>query len=676
MSEGYSDDDVPPRVRLFKIGEVSSRSISDEGLDNWPVVYIISGKDGTKRAYVGESSDMAQRIETHIKSNNGIIKKYKKYVETVVVIHDDRFNKSATLDLEQNLIRLLASEYEMLNSNLGTSPEHEYYQREIYSRLLDVIWGRLIDEHIVSNSKAEAMNSHLYKLSPFISLNDKQREIADSTVNNAYQFLAKYHQGKRPKKHMTVIEGGAGTGKSVLAVHILRLLKSSANDIVNPAILKNGEINELMDAYEIEEPINKTGSLKVGIVIPMTSFRSTVADVFRNTADLQVNMVIGPSAAAKVKDGYDVLIVDESHRLSRKKNLYNNKSFIETCTRIAEDLDKDPEEMDQLDWIIYGSKYQILFYDKDQTVRTSDIPGSSFDELVYGSNGSKKSKKSKEPIIPVYTLTQQERCKVDSEYINYVKSVLRPKEDTTITPMQFPGYSIGVFDKFSPMFKLIKNLDAEPERGERNAWGCCRIVSGFGWRWNSRKIENDEDDEFIDDDLSTEETISRKKRVPIDENDLTEEEEAQGYDIKIENKLYKWNSTRDQWPLRKGTLDEIGCIHTVQGYDLNYVGVIFGPEIYYDKDSGTIQVNPDRFYDTKAKTGTELSQVKEYILNAYFVLMTRGIYGCFIYAVNKDLREYLAEYFGKTDYNSMLRQTRENEKQVCTDNMPGQSPHH
>jgi len=91
-------------------------------------------------------------------------------------------------------------------------------------------------------------------------------------------------------------------------------------------------------------------------------------------------------------------------------------------------------------------------------------------------------------------------------------------------------------------------------------------------------------------------------------------------------------------------VNEIGSVHTTQGFDLNYVGVIIGREIDYDPVGKKILIYRDKFYDKKVKAGTDDNRLKEYILNTYRVLLTRGIHGCYVYACNPNMREYLSRY--------------------------------
>jgi SOS-response transcriptional repressor LexA len=91
-------------------------------------------------------------------------------------------------------------------------------------------------------------------------------------------------------------------------------------------------------------------------------------------------------------------------------------------------------------------------------------------------------------------------------------------------------------------------------------------------------------------------------------------------------------------------LHEIGCIHTVQGYDLNYTGVIFGKEINYNPATNKIEIDSSNYFDKYGRIGVNEEELKNFIVNIYKTIMYRGIKGTFIYAYNKELREYLQNH--------------------------------
>ena len=157
------------------------------------------------------------------------------------------------------------------------------------------------------------------------------------------------------------------------------------------------------------------------------------------------------------------------------------------------------------------------------------------------------------------------------------------------------------------MVHAIKQKDA--------SLGLGRVVAGYSWEWVTK---NNPLDEIIQKEL---------------------------FDIDIQGHKYIWNTTDENWILSANAINEIGCVHTTQGYDLNYVGIIFGKEIEWKEELGEFQINLNEFWDVKVKSATPEEKVKEYIINAYKVMMTRGIKGCYMYACNPGMQKFLKKWF-------------------------------
>lgn len=89
-------------------------------------------------------------------------------------------------------------------------------------------------------------------------------------------------------------------------------------------------------------------------------------------------------------------------------------------------------------------------------------------------------------------------------------------------------------------------------------------------------------------------------------------------------------------------LNEVGCIHTIQGYDLNYAGVIIGGDLVFDETQGRIVARKEEYYDSNGYRGvSDPEELRRYIINIYKTLLTRGIVGTYVYIVDDKLREYV-----------------------------------
>ena len=266
----------------------------------WPIVYLLSN-GASKHAYVGETSDAVSRMVAHFRNAT------KSTLTDAHLIYSDRFNKSATLDIEANLIKYLDGDgqYKLLNGNLGLS-NHNYYQKyEVYREMFQAIWRNLRELKIAKHSLEQIDNLDTFKYSPFKTLSAEQRTgvkaVLRSLLDDSHRF--------------TLIEGGAGSGKTVMAVYLFKLLNTPLDEFDLQRLEgEEYELAELARQFRARYP-----QPRVALVVSMSSFRSTLKKVFRHVKDLHPDMVIGPAELAQ--RSYDLLVVDEAHRLRQRVNL-------------------------------------------------------------------------------------------------------------------------------------------------------------------------------------------------------------------------------------------------------------------------------------------------------------------------------------------------------------------
>lgn len=530
----------------------------------WPLVYILSDEK-VKEAYIGETTDVTARMAVHLKSEG------KKKLTTVHFISSDKFNKSATLDIESNLIRYISADgnYKLLNGNVGLA-NHSYYQKkELYWDMFTSIWNGLRAEGVTKHSIEYIDNSDLFKYSPYKSLTADQQEGLMSILKSI-----------NDEAHRNVIvDGGAGTGKTILAIFLFKLLTTDGEDF-NFQEFGDGEIEIVEQVKHIK---NKLPQPKMALVVPMSSFRKTLKKVFKNIKGLKPNMVIGPSEASKHE--YDIIIVDESHRLRQRTNLGTYFGvFDKTCERLG--LDKN--NSNELEWMIKQSKKTILFYDESQSIKPSDVDKKAFDEL--------KSDKS----TRIEKLKSQFRVKGGNAYVDFIEKLLSVNLPNDSKVFKNNNYDFFLFEDLEDMVSQVKRRD--------NEYGLSRLIAGYSWPWDSKKDSN-------------------------------------LFDIEIGTVKLKWNNTAEDWINSDNAVNEVGCIHTTQGYDLNYAAIIFGKEIVYDKRDNQIKIIRENYLDKNGKqTVKEDKELKSFILNIYKTILLRGIKGTYVYAFDEGLREYLSRY--------------------------------
>ena len=172
---------------------------------------------------------------------------------------------------------------------------------------------------MVQHDLKQIANFDLFKYSPYKSLTTDQYMI----VNDILSDLADLVNKKEPATF--IVEGGAGTGKIILGIYILKML-SQAKDATQIEIEEDQVEQNLSEILKINDAVD---DLKIGLVIPMENLRSTLKKVFKSIKGLSSNIVLSPHDVGKSDEQYDLLIVDEAHRLRRRKNLTQYITFDE-----------------------------------------------------------------------------------------------------------------------------------------------------------------------------------------------------------------------------------------------------------------------------------------------------------------------------------------------------------
>ncbi len=550
----------------------------------YPIVYILYDTD-TMMAYVGESTSAINRMNSHLSHFE------KQKLKWVYIISGDSFNKSAALDIESNLIQYMtaAGDFKLLNGNGGIS-NHNYYQKSEYFKVFKEVWSKLSFDNIRMKDLLELENSDVYKYSPYKSLSADQ-------YNSIIEIFKSYSSGHINK---IFVDGSAGTGKTILAIYLIKLLTTLSEYELHDLDIEDEDLLYELGKFKEKYP-NK---LSIGFVIPMTSLRSTLKKVFKSVHGLSSNMVIGPTDV--VKKNYDILIVDEAHRLTRRKSIMGYESFDNVNKKLGlyhtekiagKDVQSAEKNGTQLDWIVKSSKFQLFFYDAEQSIKPADVRKEDFDEFKSKSDVSK------------IKLVSQMRSKGDNDYISFVNDLLNGNLNGTPVHFSNPNYELAIFDDMSLMMARLKKME--------DKYGLSRSMSGYSWPWISR-------------------------------NDSTKP------DAIIDGVEMFWNRESIDWINSTTDVTEMGCIHTVQGYDLNYAAIIFGEEVTYDKVTGKIKVIKNNYHDAKGKQAIENEEeLLEYIIKIYKTMMYRGIRGTYIYACDENLREYFKEHI--TSYKSSLR---------------------
>jgi uncharacterized protein len=392
-----------------------------------------------------------------------------------------------------------------------------------------------------SKSLADQLSSMLHGNDEFVLI-DKQK----LTFETALKLSG---ESSDEVKSVLIVEGGPGTGKSVLAINLL--VELTRRELIAQYVTRNSAPREV---YKTK----LTGSFTKSRIDNMFSGSGSFHSVDNNT--------------------FDCLLVDEAHRLNEKSGMFNH---------LGENQIKE---------IIAASKLSVFFIDEDQKVTLKDIGDKEEIRFWAKHMGAQ---------VAELVLESQFRCNGSDGYLAWLDNTLQIRETANKT-LEGIDYDFRVFDDPREMHDLIIEKNKEKNKA--------RVVAGYCWRWVSAK----------DPELK---------------------------DITIGGYEATWNlaSQGQSWIIHPDSVTEVGCIHTSQGLEVDYVGVIIGPDLIV-RDGRIITDVTQRASTDKSvhgwkkmmKEDPEAAQAKfdAVIKNTYRTLMTRGQKGCFVYCVDKETQAY------------------------------------
>lgn len=510
-----------------------------------------TNKDGIIKTYLGgglrETVHPSQQAYTYaslIKEYNEVVQDLDINIHACAYLHN--MSERSGIDVVDDWYKQYLSEAPLFlrsdNSKLNEFLTKHIKYGEKNNLLYQIDHGRIRP----SKSLADAVSSMLRGNSEFNMIDDQKvvfESVKELVLNNPNR-----------EKRTIIIQGGPGTGKSVVAINLLNVFTSN--------LLNSFYVSANSAPREVYSTLLKRDS------------KHHVVD----------NLFKGSGSFVETEANYfDVLLVDEAHRLKEKSGFYGNQGF------------------HQIQEIIHSSLVNVFFIDEDQTIHIKDVGDVKTIEEFAKELGSE---------LHYYELQSQFRCSGSDGYIAWLDHVLGIKE-TANPVLDLNEYDFRVFDDPHEMRTAIIE--------KNNLNNKSRIVAGYCWDWPTGK------------------------RRDMGFNDII---------IPEHNFEMKWNLAEDgqTWLIQDHSIDQAGCIHTCQGLELEYVGVIIGDDLRFENNKLITDVSKRSTMDASVKgfkTALKnndqefLEKADRLIRNTYRTLMSRGLKGCFVYSTDSRIRDYL-----------------------------------
>lgn len=425
-----------------------------------------------------------------------------------------------------------------------------------------------------------------------VTLSEEQSQLRDNIIKFIEKNLTKYNINNNANGNhlpaMFVIQGDAGTGKSVV-------LNSLFNEIQKLSMVQNNKDNDphsILYGTTNYLVVNHPEMLKLYHRISVKFKYIKKSSLERPTSLInKLNKIQGNSKLA------DVIVIDEGHLLATSKDAF--KRFYGE---------------NQLKELMSLAKVIVIVYDDKQSLRMGSYweekldTGNAHTTPVTTANGANLNHFYS--LIPDdmrewYTLKQQFRVAAPSDVLNWINTISIdgkiPKH-----PKNCKGFDFKIWDDCGEMYSNLKLLNKKH--------GQCRMLSTYDFPYRL-----DGKDYFV----------------------------TCGNNFKLRWDRYQPKAILP-WSERADSIEEVGSVYTIQGFDLNYAGVILGRSIGYNKEKDCLELKPEYYDDhagfTKKKNISNPEHVKKkIIMNSLNVLLTRGTKGLYVYAYDDELRERLMQ---------------------------------
>ncbi|WP_213292183.1 DUF2075 domain-containing protein [Bifidobacterium animalis] len=667
-----------------------------EYLEQYPVVYIVHAEAVEKKGdspetqyivYVGETNDIVSRTRQHL---IGDAKRRSDWQEFAArgdaqqyVIGNEFFNKSLTLDVENKLMHYMSSVESVSKiNNRRTNAQGKYYTHEKFDAIFHDIWLGLHEQDpTLFPAEQIIRDSALFKASPFHELSADQKNAENMILDTL--FAAMSHTGNADQKTQTptliFVGGAAGTGKTVLLSHLFyRIMTEGVQD---EEIEENAEepIPEVKrpDAFILvnhkeQENVYNQIATKLGlqkkdnqVVMRPSQFITR----FSRHAEGAVERVIGANGKKHyIPEGKaDIVLVDEAHLLHTQGNqAYSGSNMLADILRRAKvvvaifdpgQILESRQRWSDEDMVRFFPKYAPSTEHRRLDVKFAEGEMSGL-PIRYGR----------------IQLHHQFRIAANDSTVHWLEQLTQhgiigpfAKDEGKQNPRArergepkwvYEPYDLQVFDSPATLMRAIRDKAGLQEDSNRNK-GLSRVLATYDWAYKGDGKNPDTQDfggqwgvEMHREHGEWLMGASANHDRGMNANDDDYFFHPWNYQLADTEEEKAVERVSDlAWAEKPHTIDEIGSTFTIQGFDLNYAGVILGPSVTFNPKTQQVEFHPEASKSKKAieKRGGKRSYAMENLQNEFNVLMTRGVHGLYIFAFDPALRAELKRQCKKGD---------------------------
>lgn len=574
--------------------------ISDEdfrALSDFPLIYIYISpiqSDGRKYYYIGQTINAGRRTIEHSKKlNKEDYERFKSfkdgdyiafygenisqnlnYIEKVLIltfIEEFNFLNFVNMNKDGDYVGKLLANKDRGNESGQNQSSREEVEENVINNILNFLKkSKFIDDKL----NLERVTSSLFAESPFFELTENQNSILNEILESS-------------DKHIHLIKGGAGTGKTVLLLHLIAHLKLKRPNSQIAIFVRNihrDRFKKILTSYGLKPDENDIDIVTFNqLTEPKKKYDYIIIDEAQRTTRITKDLIYPTGAKS------DTDLLKKINGIPNNKRLTKEEFKKLPCPSVLDYIKKKFEDS-QL----------IISYNNTQCLRKGD------NKYVEETFKDVQSVVNNTPELETQLrILKNNDSKFANKFITFIKNLLGIESRE------------GLDDRFVSKYKDL---------GEKGYFKIARNTEDWA--------------QYITDKQSR---FSEKKSLRLAGYCKPLKKDKVFLKVESTGEVLKWSKNGKKYREYANKTKEVGNVYDIHGFDVDFTSVYIGKDIYLDDKEKCIKVDKGNFFDSATKKGVD--QIDEFVKNAYYILLTRAVYGQMVYIEDDKLREFLLKIF-------------------------------